>query len=112
MYLFLVIYSVFNLNVVSWGTREVPKKKTPEELEAEQKQAEEEAKKTPKKRGIFGWFQSERWMQYKVAKMWNNNKGGVKGSLDTILRRLEAIERALRREGYEMAPVSKKIGIF
>ena len=35
MYLFLVIYSIFNLNVVSWGTREVPKKKTAEELEAE-----------------------------------------------------------------------------
>ena len=25
MYLFLVIYSIFNLNVVSWGTREDPK---------------------------------------------------------------------------------------
>ena len=23
MYLFLIIYAVFNLNVVSWGTREV-----------------------------------------------------------------------------------------
>jgi len=33
MYLFLTIYSVFNLNVVSWGTREVPKKKTAEEME-------------------------------------------------------------------------------
>lgn len=44
MYLFLVIYSVFNLHVVSWGTREVAKKKTAEELEAERIQAEEEAK--------------------------------------------------------------------
>ena len=33
MYLFLTIYSVFNLNVVSWGTREVPKKKTADEME-------------------------------------------------------------------------------
>ena len=55
MYLFLVIYSVFNLNVVSWGTREVPKKKTAEEMEAEKKEAEEEAKKPPKKKtGIAG----------------------------------------------------------
>ncbi len=36
---------MFNLNVVSWGTREVPKKKTAEEMEAEQKAAEAEAKK-------------------------------------------------------------------
>ena len=55
MYLFLVIYSVFNLNVVSWGTREVPKRKTAEEMEAEKKEAEEEAKKPPKKKtGIAG----------------------------------------------------------
>lgn len=39
MYLFLVIYSVFNLNVVSWGTREVPKKLSAEEKEAEQAKA-------------------------------------------------------------------------
>ena len=45
MYLFLVIYSIFNLNVVSWGTREVPKKKTAEELEAEKVTLEAEAKK-------------------------------------------------------------------
>lgn len=45
MYLFLVIYSLFNLNVVSWGTREVPKKKTAEEMEAEKIKLEEEAKK-------------------------------------------------------------------
>ena len=61
MYLFLIIYAVFNLNVVSWGTREVPKKKTPEEIEAEKKKAEEDAKKPPKKKkGIRGWFQSDR----------------------------------------------------
>ena len=50
MYLLLFVYSVFNLNVVSWGTREVPKKKTAEEMEAEKKAAEEEAKKPPKKK--------------------------------------------------------------
>ena len=45
MYLLLVIYSIFNLNVVSWGTREVPKKKTAEEQEAEKAKAEEDARK-------------------------------------------------------------------
>ena len=48
MYLFLMIYSVFNLNVVSWGTREVPKKKTAEEMEEDRRMAEEEAKAPPK----------------------------------------------------------------
>ena len=44
MYLLLVIYSIFNLNDVSWGTRDVPKKKTKAELE-EEKAKEEEMKK-------------------------------------------------------------------
>ena len=42
MYLFLVIYSFFNLNNVSWGTREVTEKKSAEQQKAE---AEEAAKK-------------------------------------------------------------------
>ena len=44
MYLLLVIYSIFNMHVVNWGTREVPKKKTKAELE-EEKRKEEELKK-------------------------------------------------------------------
>lgn len=28
MYLLLIVYSIFNLNVVSWGTREIAAKKT------------------------------------------------------------------------------------
>ena len=55
MSMLLMIYSLGNLHVVSWGTREVPKKKTAEEMEAEKKEAEEEAKKPPKKKtGIAG----------------------------------------------------------
>ncbi|KAK6623467.1 hypothetical protein RUM43_009319 [Polyplax serrata] len=37
MYLLLIIYSVCNLNVVSWGTREVARKKTKADLENEKK---------------------------------------------------------------------------
>lgn len=44
MYLLLIIYSLINLNVVTWGTREVQTKKTKKELEEERK-AEEELKK-------------------------------------------------------------------
>ena len=44
MYILLVIYSFFNMNNVSWGTREVTERKTPEQLKAEQIEAEETAK--------------------------------------------------------------------
>ena len=37
MYLLLIIYSITNLNVVSWGTREVAVKKSKKELEKEKK---------------------------------------------------------------------------
>ena len=54
MYMFLVIYSLFNLHVVSWGTREAPKKQTDEEKEAEKKKLEEAArKKELKSKGTF-----------------------------------------------------------
>ncbi|XP_076443597.1 chitin synthase chs-2-like [Babylonia areolata] len=48
-FILLTIYYLCNLNNVSWGTREVPKKLTPEELEA-QKIAEEEKAKNSKQR--------------------------------------------------------------
>merc|ERR1712117_586728 len=53
MYLLLIIYSITNLNVVSWGTREVAVKKTKKELEAEKKEAANQAKKK-KAEGIWG----------------------------------------------------------
>ncbi|XP_054721541.1 LOW QUALITY PROTEIN: chitin synthase chs-2-like [Uloborus diversus] len=45
MYLLLIIYSLVNLNVVTWGTREVQTKKTKKELEEERKEQEELLKK-------------------------------------------------------------------
>lgn len=56
-YLVLTIYYLCNLHVVSWGTREVPKRKSREEIEAE-KRAEEEKrlKKESKKKGLLGWL--------------------------------------------------------
>ncbi|GFR07091.1 chitin synthase chs-2 [Trichonephila clavata] len=45
MYLLLIIYSLINLNVVTWGTREVQTKKTKKELEEEKKEQEELLKK-------------------------------------------------------------------
>ena len=57
MYLLLIIYSITNLNVVSWGTREVAVKKTKKEL-AEEKKTQENAVKKSKKDGgcLFALF--------------------------------------------------------
>ena len=54
-FLILVFYSLVNLHIVSWGTREVPKKKTKAEIEAE-KQKQEEKQKKKKEQGFFGKF--------------------------------------------------------
>lgn len=56
MYLLLILYSIINLNVVSWGTREVVAKKTKKELEADKKDAVEAAK-TAKQRSLLGFLQ-------------------------------------------------------
>ena len=54
MYLLLVIYSFFNMNNVSWGTREVTERKSPEQMAAEELEAEEAAKKKAMKKSFLG----------------------------------------------------------
>ena len=51
MYLLLMIYSIFNLNNVSWGTREVPKSAADLAAEAEQNMKEEVKKVQNKPEG-------------------------------------------------------------
>ncbi|XP_013772916.1 uncharacterized protein LOC106458013 [Limulus polyphemus] len=55
MYLLLIIYSLVNLNVVSWGTREV-QTNIKQLLEQEQKEEEEIKNKQSKESEIFGWL--------------------------------------------------------
>ena len=56
-YLILTIYYLCNMHIVSWGTREVPQRKTKEEIEDEKRIAEEKRnKQAEKKKGIFGWL--------------------------------------------------------
>lgn len=50
--LFLIIYSLCNMHVVSWGTREVKREKTPEELE-EERLEEERRKEKAKNSGVL-----------------------------------------------------------
>lgn len=48
MYLLLTVYSVTNMHIVSWGTREVKTKLSAKELAQQKADEEEEAKKTAK----------------------------------------------------------------
>ena len=62
MYLLLIIYSITNLNVVSWGTREVAVKKTKKEMEEERKAAAanlKSAKKTGGAAGLWAFLQRQ-----------------------------------------------------
>ena len=77
MYLLLIIYSITNLNVVSWGTREVAVKKTKKEL-AEEKRAAEQAVKKSKKGGVWGLLQGQGIQE--------EEEGGVDFSLGNVLR--------------------------
>lgn len=58
MYLLLILYSIINLNVVTWGTREVVVKKTKKELEQERREAEE-AKRKAKQKSLLGFLQND-----------------------------------------------------
>ncbi|CAK1549970.1 unnamed protein product [Leptosia nina] len=55
MYMLLIIYSLCNLNNVSWGTREVAVKKTLKDMELEKKAAEA-AKTKMENQSIMSWF--------------------------------------------------------
>ncbi|XP_059060579.1 chitin synthase chs-2-like [Achroia grisella] len=55
MYMLLIIYSLCNLNNVSWGTREVPQKKSIKELEQEKNEVEA-AKNTMDANSILKFF--------------------------------------------------------
>merc|ERR1719334_482213 len=77
MYLLLIIYSITNLNVVSWGTREVAVKKSKKELEAERKEAAQQLKKK-KKDGVWGLLRG--------GEEADDEEGGIDVSLGNILR--------------------------
>ena len=63
-YLMLPLYALCNLNVVTWGTREISAKKTKEELEAEKKALEEKRKKEANKRkGLLNWLGIDGFLQ-------------------------------------------------
>ncbi|XP_060649537.1 chitin synthase chs-2 isoform X1 [Drosophila sulfurigaster albostrigata] len=120
MYLLLILYSIINLNVVSWGTREVVAKKTKKELEAEKKAAEE-AKKRVKQKSMLSFLQSgigdnddeEGSIEFSLAGLFRcvfcthgktsdekQQLTTIAESLDTIKTRMDTIESAVDPHGH------------
>ncbi|XP_015436529.1 PREDICTED: uncharacterized protein LOC107191901 [Dufourea novaeangliae] len=120
MYLLLILYSIINLNVVSWGTREVQVKKTKKELEQEKKEAEE-AKRKAKQKSLLGFLQNgvgsnddeEGSIEVSLAGLFkcmfcthgqtSNEKQqlvAIAESLEHLGKRLDGIERAVDPHGH------------
>lgn len=115
MYLLLIVYAIFNLNVVSWGTREIATKKSKAELEQEKKAAEE-AKKQAKKKSFWGFLTPGQKNKDKEAGSFEFSIAGlfkcmlcthpkdgeeklqlmrIADSMEKLNRRLDSIERAV-----------------
>ena len=93
MYLLLIIYSITNLNVVSWGTREVAQKKSKKEL-AEEKKAAVAATSKAKKDGVWG-------LLHNGAGNPEDEEGGIDFSLGNVFRLMfftQKKERSQERE--------------
>lgn len=94
-FLLLVIYSLCNMNVISWGTREVPKKKTKKEIEEEEKKRKEKDEK--KKQGWFSQFMPKFQLQDLKAFMDISKKEDK--SVDILEQMNKNIERLLDSKG-------------
>ncbi|XP_074029888.1 hyaluronan synthase-like protein kkv isoform X2 [Leptinotarsa decemlineata] len=119
MYLLLILYSIINLNNVSWGTREVAVKKTKKEIE-EEKKAAEAAKKQAKSKSLLGFLQSggtndddEGSIEISLAGLFRcmlctHQKAGdekaqlmhIADSLDSLAKRLDHIEKVVDPAGH------------
>ncbi|XP_047000975.1 chitin synthase chs-2 isoform X1 [Schistocerca americana] len=120
MYLLLILYSLINLNVVSWGTREVAVKKTKKEIEQEKKEAEE-AKKKARQKSLLGFLQGggggddneEGSIEISFAGLFKcmffthpkpiderQQLLRIAESLDSLGKRLETMERVLDPSGH------------
>uniref|UniRef100_A0A8W8N3N0 Myosin motor domain-containing protein n=1 Tax=Magallana gigas TaxID=29159 RepID=A0A8W8N3N0_MAGGI len=90
-FLVLVIYSLCNLHVVSWGTREVPNKKTKAELE--QEQAEKKAKEEQKKKEsfwnkFFPFFNLVQELKQTMSEKMTSDKDKERDALVDILKKI------------------------
>ena len=109
-YLLLTIYFLSNMHIVSWGTREVPQRKTKEEIEEEKRiEDEKRKKKEEKKKGLFGWFGLNS-MFMEMIEMFKQFRTDVgtneqKSKTDTLLE--ELIYEIRRNKEHQNRPRSK-----
>ncbi|XP_015519549.2 chitin synthase chs-2 isoform X2 [Neodiprion lecontei] len=115
MYLLLILYSIINLNVVSWGTREVQVKKTKKEMDQEKKEAEE-AKSKAKQKSLLGFLQNGGGSN-------NDDQGSIEISLAGLFRcmlcthgqpsdekqQLVAIAESLEQLGKRLETIEKAV---
>ncbi|KAK9304728.1 hypothetical protein QLX08_003947 [Tetragonisca angustula] len=130
MYVLLIIYSISNLNDITWGTREVKTKKTAAELEQEKKEAEE-AKRKAKQKSLLGFLQNgvgsnddeEGSIEISLAGLFkcmfcthgqtSNEKQqlvAIAESLEQVGKRLEVIERAVDPHGVTSRRRASSVG--
>ncbi|XP_050718358.1 chitin synthase chs-2-like isoform X3 [Eriocheir sinensis] len=102
MYLLLIIYSLINLNNVSWGTREIATKKTKKELEAERK-AMEEAKKAKKREGFLGFLHREQQ---------NDDEGSIEFSLAGLFKIMCCVHPKPSDERQQLASIANSLDIL
>lgn len=122
MYLLLILYSIINLNVVSWGTREVVAKKTKKELEQEKKDSEQATKKAKEKNllsflqgGVGSSGDEEGSVDISIAGLFrcilcthgktSDEKAQIihiADSLDAITKKLEVLEKAVDPHGHHV----------
>ena len=104
-YLILVIYSMSNMHVVSWGTREVPKRKSKAEREAESQQAKTETVKKEKK-SFLSFLKPSYWLHEikdslsqiaAITKETNSQKEMVK-QLKNIRKEIQLLQRVVHGE--------------
>lgn len=110
-FLVLMIYSLCNLHVVSWGTREVPKKKTKAELaqeEAEKKAKEEQKKKDSFWNKFFPFFNLVQDLKQTITEKVTSDKGKEHDKLTEVLIKMnENLEKITKKkdDGVELEDV-------
>ncbi|XP_040583648.1 chitin synthase chs-2 [Lepeophtheirus salmonis] len=104
MYLLLIIYSITNLNVVSWGTREVQAKKTKKELEAEKKMASVQQTKA-RKEGLWG-------MLINGNDGNQEEEGGIDFSIGNVLRLMMFTHKKDTQEREQLVRIADSLDVL
>ena len=124
MYLLLMIYSLFNMNNVSWGTREVPKTEEQKAAEA-QALAQKEVKVAEKKghNGLLGYFQSladtkkKGNMEFSLGNIFSclcctaEDQTDNKKELMLMADKLDKIEKALKINSNDKEPAIQPVPV-